>query len=89
MSAYVKRTKTQDQAASDKSIRRIKQLLMEGMSYQEMADVLNEEGYLTIRLLPWTALNLRQVVFKLKHEASSWYGLSARRANLKINEVLH
>jgi hypothetical protein len=87
MTASTKPTRTNNQAASDRSIKRIKQLLPEGMSYKEMADVLNSEGYRTIRNLPWTALNLRQVCFKLRHEEPTWYGLSARRANLRINEV--
>lgn len=89
MSASTQRTKPLDQAASDRSIRRIKQLMTEDMSYQEMANTLNREGYKTIRLLPWTALNIRQVVFKIRHKESSWYGLSAKRANLVVAEVKH
>jgi hypothetical protein len=89
MTASSQRTKPLDQAASDRSIRRIKQLMTEDMSYQEMADVLNQEGYRTIRLLSWTALNIRQVVFKIRHNESSWYGLSAKRANLVVAEVKH
>lgn len=74
-----------NQAASDRSIKRIKQLLNEDdMSYAEMASILNAEGYTTIKNLKWTALNLRQVVFKLRHQEPSWYGLSARRAGLAM-----
>lgn len=77
-------TKELDQQASDRSIKRIKSLLLEGMSYLEMAATLNQEGYETIKNLPWTALNLRQVVFKLRHEEKTWYSLSARRAGLNM-----
>lgn len=80
-------TKELDQQASDRSIKRIKSLLLEGMSYLEMAATLNQEGYETIKNLPWTALNLRQVVFKLRHEERTWYGLSAKRAGLTIDAV--
>jgi hypothetical protein len=73
-----------NQAASDRSIKRIKQLLEEEMSYAEMAATLNAENYTTIKNLPWTALNLRQVVFVLRHKEKSWYGLSARRAGLAM-----
>ena len=80
-------TKELDQQASDRSIKRIKSLLLEGMSYLEMAATLNQEGYETIKNLPWTALNLRQVVFKLRHEERTWYGLSAKRAGLTMAAV--
>lgn len=70
------------QQAADKSIKRIKSLLQDepSLSYIELADILNGEGYTTIRQLPWNANNLRQVVFKLRKELNSWYGLAAARA---------
>lgn len=89
MTASTTSTRPLSQADSDRSIRRIKQLLVESMSYQEMAELLNREGYKTIRLLAWTPLNLRQVIFKIRHQEKSWYGLSARRADLVINGKLH
>lgn len=80
-------SKELNQAASDRSIKRIKSLLLEGMSYLEIAATLNNENYTTIKNLPWTALNLRQVVFKLRHEERTWYALSARRAGLTMDAV--
>lgn len=76
-----------NQAESDRSIKRIKSLLLEGMSYLEMAATLNSEGYRTIKEQPWTALNLRQVTWKLRNEQKTWYGLSAARAGLTIDAV--
>lgn len=88
MTATTKRPVIQDQSAADRSIRRIKQLMLEGeMTQAEMVNTLNEEGYLTIRLKPWTNSNIRQVIWKLRHQEKSWYGLSSRRAGLVI-EVL-
>lgn len=75
------------QAASDRSIKRIKALLVEGISQNEMVEILNSEGYLTIRLKPWNTTNLRQVIFRIRHKLRSWYGLSARRAALVLPEV--
>lgn len=80
-------SKELNQAASDRSIKRIKQLLAEGVSYAEMVSTLNTENYTTIKNMPWTSLNLRQVVFKLRHAEKSWYGLSARRAGLTISPL--
>jgi hypothetical protein len=70
------------QSEADKSLKRIKSLLMEEpqLSYIELAEILNSEGYKTIRQLPWNANNLRQVVFRLRNELNSWYGLAASRA---------
>ena len=84
MVSTTKPTKTLNQAEADRSIRRIKQLLAEGMSQAEMCETLNREGYRTIRNLPWNALNLRQTLWKIRHQEKSWYGLSARRANLEL-----
>lgn len=77
-----------NQVDADKSVRRIKQLLIEGLTYQAIADVLNAEGLKTLRGKSWTAVNLRQLVHALRIERPSWYGLSATRANLKIQEVV-
>lgn len=78
-----------NQKESDRLIKRVKQLLISdpGMSYNEMATVLNSENYVSIRGLPITALNLRQIIWKLRHNEKSWYNLSARRANLNMQEV--
>lgn len=84
MTASTQRNQTHDQAASDRSVRRIKQLLLDGMSQAEMVETLNREGYKTIRLQSWSVTNLKQVLFRLRHELKTWYGLSARRANLVV-----
>lgn len=70
-----------NQEFADRSIRRIKQLIIEGLTYQAIADVLNSEGLKTLRGRLWSAVNLRQVVHALRIERRSWYGLSARRAD--------
>lgn len=77
-----------NQEWADKSVRRIKQLLIEGLTYQAIAEVLNAEGLRTIRGKEWTAVNLRQLVHALRIERNSWYGLSADRANLNIQQVM-
>lgn len=69
-----------DQLKADRSIARIKQLVAEGYTYEGIADVLNQENYKTLRGLPWKPENVRQVIYRLRHEAPSWYGLAARRA---------
>lgn len=76
-----------NQADADRSIRRLKQLMLEGFSYQCIADILNDEGLKTIRGKDWTAVNIRQVVHALRIDRPSWYAVSATRANLKIHEV--
>ena len=76
-----------NQADADRSIRRLKQLLIEGLTYQAIADTLNAENLKTIRGKEWTAVNIRQVVHALRIERPSWYGLSADRANLNIQQV--
>ena len=70
-----------NQTQADRSILRLKQLMLEGLTYELIAQTLNEEGYKTIRQKPWTAVNIRQVVHALRIERKSWYGLSASRAN--------
>lgn len=75
---------TLDQKASDRSIRRIKELLEQDYTQNEIVDTLNREGFLTIRRKEWTITNLRQVLFRIRHELKSWYGLSSRRANFKV-----
>lgn len=76
-----------NQADADRSIRRLKQLMIEGLTYEAIARILNDEGYKTIRGRDWTAVNIRQVVHALRIERPSWYGLSADRANLNIQQV--
>lgn len=80
-------TKTLDQRASDRSIRRIKELMEQEISQAEMVEILNAEGFTTIRRQPWTVLNLRQVLFRIRHQMKSWYGLSSRRADFKVQEI--
>lgn len=72
-----------NQRDADRSIRRIRELVGEGYTYEAIAGILNDENYKTLRGKPWTALNVRQIIFKLRSRASSWYGLSARRANFE------
>lgn len=73
---------TLKQVEADKSIRRLKSLLGEEMSQQEMVDTLNAEGYRTVSGKRWTIQNLRVVLHRLRHEQKTWYGLSQARANL-------
>lgn len=80
-------TKVLSQKDGDRSVKRIRQLMAENISYNEMAEILTEEGYKTLRLKDWTSLSIRQLVFKLKHDIRSWYGLSARRAGLIIKKL--
>ena len=88
MSASIKSpSKTHSQAASDRSIRRIKELLETGMSQTEMVETLNLEGFTTLRLQAWNVNNLRQVIFRIRHSLRSWYCLSSRRANLVLPAV--
>lgn len=75
-------TKTHNQADADRSIRRIKSMLIEEMGYEEMAQTLNSEGYRTLTGKPWTAINLRVVIFRLRRQLKGWYRLAQRRANL-------
>lgn len=71
-----------NQKAADKAIMRIKSLLPEDLTYVEMCDILNEEGYRTIRNCEWTPINLRVVIYRLRHELASYYAVSAQRARL-------
>jgi hypothetical protein len=73
-----------NQVASDRSISRIKELLDEGVLQADIVRALNEEGFTTIREQPWSEVNLRQVLWKLRWRESTWYGLSARRAGFDI-----
>lgn len=82
-------TKVLSQRAGDRSLKRIQSLLEAepGISQAEVVEILNEEGYLTLRLKKWTTVSLRQVIFKLRHQLKSFYGLSARRAGLVIDQL--
>ena len=77
------------QSEADRAIKRLKSLLAEepGLSYVELAEILNSEGYKTIRQLPWNANNLRQVVFRLRNELNSWYHVSCRRCGFSPTPV--
>ena len=80
-------TKPNNQADADRAIRRIKSLLLDELSYQEMSEILNSEGYKTIRGCKWTPINLRVVIFRLRHQCQSWYALSQKRANLTMEAL--
>ena len=77
-------SKQHNQADADRSIKRIKSLMGEQISQTEMVETLNREHYKTLRGLPWTVQNLRVVLHRLRHELATWYGLSQRRAGLKL-----
>lgn len=87
MTASTMKSKPLSQAASDRSIKRIKELLQDGMLQAEIVETLNSEGYKTIRLQLWNVNNLRQVIFKIRHAVKSWYCLSSRRAQLVLPAV--
>ena len=77
-------SKQHNQVDADRSIKRIKSLLLEELSQAEMVETLNRENYKTLRGLPWTVQNLRVVLHRLRHELATWYGLSQRRAGLVL-----
>ena len=79
--------KTHDQRAADRSIRRIKEMMAQGMSQDEMVKILNEEGYKTLRLRQWNTNNLRQILFRIRHSLKSWYGLSSSRCGLQASQA--
>lgn len=78
---------THSQKDADRSIRRIKEMMMQGLSQTEMVETLNSEGYKTIRLRAWNVNNLRQVLFRIRHELKSWYGLASSRCGLQASQV--
>lgn len=82
-----KNDKTHDQQAADRSVRRIKELMQQGLSQSEMVETLNAEGYRTLRLHPWTVNNLRQILWRIRHDLRSWYGLASSRCGLQANQV--
>lgn len=77
-------SKNNSQSDADRSIRRIKSLLLENLTQAEMVETLNQEGYRTIRGARWTVINLRVVLFRMRHDLATWYGLSRKRANLSL-----
>jgi uncharacterized protein YoaH (UPF0181 family) len=79
--------KTHNQQAADRSVRRIKELMQQGLSQSEMVATLNAEGYRTIRLRPWSVTNLRQILWRIRHDLRSWYGLSSSRCGLQASQV--
>jgi hypothetical protein len=70
-----------NQRDADRSLVRIRQLFDEGFTYEAIAQTLALENYKTLRGRPWTALNVRQVISRLRGKKDSWYALSAIRAN--------
>jgi len=79
--------KNHDQRAADRSVRRIKELMQQGLSQSEMVETLNAEGYRTIRNCPWSVTNLKQVLWRIRHELRSWYGLASSRCGLQASQV--
>jgi len=73
-----------DQKAADQSIARIKELIQQGVSQHEMVEILNREGYTTLRQKQWTWVNIRQVLWRLRSSADSWYKLSSKRCGLEV-----
>ena len=78
------KNKIHNQREADRSIRRIKELLEEGLSQNEIVATLNNEGFRTIREQLWSIVNLKQVLFRLRHSQKSWYALSQKRAGLQV-----
>lgn len=73
------------QHEADRSVRRIKSILLEtpDISYAEMAEILTMEGYVSIKGLPFTTVNLRQIIFKLRRDLKTYYGISSRRCGFQ------
>lgn len=72
---------------ADRSLWRIKGLLEDGLTYREICQVLNDEKILTIKGRPWSPQNLKILIFRLRHKASSFYARSQRKAGLVIEPV--
>lgn len=71
-----------NQSEADLALWRIKGLIEEGQRYAEICDVLQREGYKTIRGQQWTVSNLRILMFRLRHKVRSFYTRSQRRIGL-------
>jgi hypothetical protein len=76
-----------NQKHADLSVLMICQLMTEGYTYRAISQILNEEGYRTIRGILWSPENVRQVISKLRLRKDSWYGLAAERAGLVVKTV--
>lgn len=77
-----------NQSVADRAIKRIKELVEQSVfTYAEMASILNKEGHRTSRAQLWGDGNLRQVIHRLRTRQSSWYALSAKRANFNAAVV--
>lgn len=77
-----------NQTDADRSIKRIKSLLLEELPQAEMVETLNREGYRTIRGARWTVENLRVVLHRLRRDLATWYQLSRKRANLSLEALV-
>lgn len=77
-----------NQTDADRSIKRIKSLLLEELPQAEMVETLNRENYKTLRGLPWTIQNLRVVLHRLRRDLATWYQLSRKRANLSLEALV-
>ena len=69
---------------ADRSLWRIKNLLDEGYTYREICQTLNDDGILTIKGKAWSPQNLKILIFRLRHKASSYYARSQKKAGLVI-----
>lgn len=79
--------RTLDQAQADRAIRRIKALVEEGLSYRTICETLAQESYLTISGKPWTVQNLKILIYRLRHKASSFYAISQKRCGFQVEAL--
>jgi hypothetical protein len=61
--------------------------MMDGYTYESIAEILCTEGYKTVQGKKWTALNVRQVLFKLRAGGGSRYALAAQRADFIPSQI--
>lgn len=76
-----------DQVKADRALRRIKSLVEEGLSYRMICETLTQEGYLTISGKTWTVQNLKILIYRLRHKASSFYAISQKRCGFEVEEL--
>lgn len=82
-----KEEKHLNQKEADRALRRIKGLVEEGLSYRSIVETLELEGYRTISGKPWTVQNLKILVYRLRHKASSFYAISQKRCGFQIEAL--
>lgn len=79
--------KSLNMVEADRSLWRIRMLLEDGLTYKQICQVLNDEKILTIKGRPWSPQNLKILIFRLRHKASSFYARSQRKAGLVIEPL--